>query len=51
MSLPSLELEEAEKNIKAVMSEVRHSGEEVLITRKGKPWVIISPVEDDNSAE
>ena len=43
MALPYIDIEEARNNIKAIMSEVYHSGEEAIITRKGNPWVVISP--------
>lgn len=48
MALLSIDIEEAQNNIKAIMSEVYHSGEEAVITRKGKPWVVISPADEDD---
>lgn len=48
MALLSIDIEEAQNNIKAIMSEVYHSGEEAVVTRKGKPWVVILPVVEDD---
>ena len=48
MALLSIYIEEAQNNIKAIMSEVYHSGEEAVITRKGKPWVVILPADEDD---
>lgn len=46
MALLSIDIEEAQNSIKAIMSEVYHSGEEAVITRKGKPWVVILPADE-----
>ena len=48
MALLSIDIAEAQTNLKAIMSEVYHSGEEAVITRKGKPWVVILPADEDD---
>ncbi len=42
-----MDIEELEKNVKAVLSEVYHSGDELIVTRKDRPWVKIVAADED----
>lgn len=46
-----MDIEEVEKNARAIFSEVYHSGCELIVTRKDKPWVKISAVDEDETEE
>lgn len=51
MDLFAMDIEEVEKNFEAVVSEVYHSGCEVLITRKSKPLAMIVPLEENEDKQ
>lgn len=45
--MKSVGLFEAKTKLSAVCAEVAESDESVIITRRGKPWVRIEPIENE----
>jgi PHD/YefM family antitoxin component YafN of YafNO toxin-antitoxin module len=47
MAMLTIDIEEAAEAFESIASAVYHDGDDVLVTRKDKPWVVISAATDE----